>query len=155
MNQLKLIQNEYFLTETSLAQYVESDALPGMTFINCNFENVRFGIVATVLGSCSFQNCIFNRFDCRKLIVSGCSFEDCQIINCELPRAEFGKTHFKNCEFLSVNLLASDFDTCTFKGTTFLKSNLDLLGVTNVKVWTSNEWVEIEEVSSFQNYFGQ
>ena len=155
MDQNKLIQNQVFLNENSLAQYVEWDALPGMTFINCKFENVHFAMVANVLGSCSFQNCIFDHFDGRKLIISGCSFEDCQLINCELPRAEFDKTHFKNCEFLSVNLLASDFDKCTFKETTFLKSNLDLSRVANVKVWTSEEWVEIEEVSSFEKHFGQ
>ena len=68
-----LIQNQYFINETSLAQYIEWDALPGISFVNCNFEKVY--LLGTVFGSCSFQNCTFKHFNARKSKFSGCHFE--------------------------------------------------------------------------------
>ena len=68
-----------------------------------------------------------------------------------MTRAEFYDTHFKNCEFLGVDLAASDFDDCKLETTRFLKSNLNFIGVENVKVWESKKWVEIKDFSSFQN----
>jgi hypothetical protein len=32
-----IIQNEYFLTESSLAEYIKCDALPRLSFQNFNF----------------------------------------------------------------------------------------------------------------------
>ena len=144
-----LIQNQYFLNETSLAQYIEWDALARVFFVNCNFEKVH--LLGKVFGSCSFQNCTFNHFNARKAKFSSCHFEDCKITNSDMTRAEFYDTHFKNCEFLGVDLAASDFDSCKLETTRFLKSNLNLILVENVKVWGSKEWVEIEDFSSFQN----
>ena len=68
-----------------------------------------------------------------------------------MTRTEFYDTHFKNCEFLGMNLTASDFYTCTLETTRFFKSNLDLILVEDVKVWKSNEWLQIEDFSSFEN----
>lgn len=67
-----------------------------------------------------------------------------------MTRAEFYDTYFKNCKFLSVDLAASDFHKCKFKETSFFKSNLNFIGVEEVKVWKSNEWVEIRDFSSFE-----
>ena len=142
-----LIQNQYFLNETGLAQYIEWDALARVSLVNCNFEKIH--LLGKVFGSCSFQNCTFNHFNARKAKFSSCHFEDCKIINSDMTRAEFYDTHFKNCEFLGVDLAASNFDRCKLKSTKFLKSNLNLILVEDVKVWKSKEWVEIKDFSSF------
>ena len=97
-----LIQNQYFLNENSLAQYIEWDALARISFVNYNF-----------------QNCTFKHFNARKAKFSSCHFEDCKITDSNMTRAEFYDTHFKNCEFLGVDLAASDFDRCKFEGTRF------------------------------------
>jgi uncharacterized protein YjbI with pentapeptide repeats len=143
-----LIQNQYFLNENSLIQYIEWDALARICFVNCNFEKVH--LLGKVFGSCSFQNCTFNHFNTRKGKFSSCHFEDCKITNSDMTKTEFYDTHFKNCKFLGVDLAASDFDNCKLETTTFFKSNLTFILVENVKVWKSKEWVEIKDFSSFQ-----
>lgn len=136
-----LIQNQYFLNENSLAQYIEWDALARVFFVKCNFKKVH--LLRKVFESCSFQNCTFNHFNAKKAKFSSCHFEDCKIINSDMTRAEFFDTHFKNCEFLGVDLAASNFDWCKLKSTRFFKSNLNLILVEHVKVWKSKKWVEI------------
>ena len=148
-----LIQNQYFLNENSLIQYIEWDALARVSFVNCNFEKVH--LLGKVFGSCSFQNCTFNHFNARKGKFSSCHFEGCKITNSDMTRAEFYDTHFKNCEFLGVDLAASDFFSCKLETTRFFKSNLNLILVKNVKVWKSKEWVEIEDFSSFQKHLDE
>ena len=106
-----LIQNQYFLNETSLAQYIQWNALARVSFVNCNFEKVH--LLGKVFGSCSFQNCRFNQLDTRKAKFSRCHFEDYKITNSDMTRAEFYNTNFKTCEFLSVNLGANNFDCAT------------------------------------------
>ena len=145
-----LIQNQYFLNETSLAQYIEWDVLARVSFVNCNFEKVH--LLGKVFGSCSFQNCTFNHFNARKAKFSSCHFEDCKITNSDMTRVEFYDTHFRKCEFLGVDLAASDFDKCKLEETRFFKSNLDLILVEDIKVWQSKEWVEIKDFSNFETY---
>jgi len=65
MNQIKLIQNEYFLTESSLAEYIKCDALPRLSFQNCKFDKVDF--VGNVFGSCSFKDCAFKYLNTQSL----------------------------------------------------------------------------------------
>jgi len=148
-----MIQNQHFLNQNSLAEYIECDALARISFVNCTFENIELG--GTVFGSCRFQNCIFNNFNARKAKFSSCCFEECKITNSDITRAGFYETHFKNCEFLGVDLAASDFDSCKFKGTRFFKSNLDFILVEEVTVWKSNEWFKIEDFSSFKKHLDQ
>jgi uncharacterized protein YjbI with pentapeptide repeats len=148
-----LIQNKHFPNASSFAQYIEWYALARISFINCSFENVSLSGI--VFGSCSFQNCTFNNFYGRKATFSGCQFEDCQITNSNMTRAEFYDSSFTKCNFLAVNLRASDFDSCKFKRTRFFKSNLELLLINDVKVWESNQWVEIEDGFSFEKYFDE
>ncbi len=143
-----IIQNQHFSSKTSLAKYVEWDALAGISFVSCTFENVQLG--GKVFGTCSFQDCIFNDFVVRKATFSNCCFEDCKITDSDMTRGDFYKTYFKNCEFSGVDLAASDFYSCKFKKTKFFRSNLDLIIARNVKVWKSKEWVKIEDFSSFQ-----
>lgn len=132
------------------ARNVEYDALARISFVNCNFEKVYFA--GKGVGSCNFQNCIFNHFNARKGTFSTCCFENCKITDSDMTKAEFYDTHFQNCEFLAVDLAASDFEKCEFKGTRFFKSNLDFIGVEDVKVLKSKEWVEIEDLSSFKKH---
>jgi len=82
-----LIQNQYFISENSLIQYIEWYALARISFVNC-----------------SFQNCRFNHFNARKGKFSNCHFEGCKITNSDMTRVEFYDTHFKNFELLSVDL---------------------------------------------------
>jgi uncharacterized protein YjbI with pentapeptide repeats len=148
-----LIQDQYFLNENSLRQYIKCDALPRISFVNCNFEKVQ--LMGKVFGSCSFQNCTFNHFNARKGNFSSCHLEGCKITNSDMTRVEFYDTHFKNCKFLGVDLAASYFDDCKLETTRFFKSNLSFIGVNNVKVWKSKEWVEIEDFSSFQKHLDE
>ncbi|MFT4612863.1 MAG: hypothetical protein ACI9OT_002254 [Gammaproteobacteria bacterium] len=143
-----IIQNQHFSNESSLAKYIEWDALARISFVNCDFEKVH--LLGKVIGSCSFQNCTFNDFNARKAKFSSCHFEDCQITNSDMTRAEFYDSSFTNCNFLAVDLAASDFGSCKLKRTTFFKSNLDLILVEDVKVWKSNEWIEIKDESNFE-----
>ena len=136
----RLIQNQDFLTENSLVQYIEWDALARVFFVNCSFEKVH--LVGKVFGSCSFQNCTFNHFTARKAKFSNCHFEDCKLTNSDMTRAEFYDTHFKNCEFLAVDLAASDFDNCKLETTRFFNSNLEFVLVKNVKIWKSKGWIK-------------
>jgi uncharacterized protein YjbI with pentapeptide repeats len=149
----RLIHYQYFLTENSLRQCIAWAALARISFVNCNFENVSLNV--TVFGSSIFENCTFNQFEARKCKFSNCHFEGCKITNSGMTRAEFYDTHFKNCQFLGVNLQASDFDSCTLETTRFFRSNLGFIGVENVKVWKSKEWVEIEDFSSFQKHLDE
>ena len=48
-----LIQNQYFLNENSLAQYIEWEALARVSFVNCNFEKVH--LLGKVLGLVVFK----------------------------------------------------------------------------------------------------
>ena len=148
-----LIQNQDFLGEDSLKQYIKCDALPRISFVNCNFEKVH--LLGKVFGSCSFQNCTFNHFNARKAIFSSCHFEDCKITNSDMTRTDFYATHFKNCDFLGIDLTASDFENCKFNGTRFFESNLNLILVQNVKVWKLNAWIQIKDFSSFEKHLGE
>ena len=73
----RLIQNQHFLNENNLIQYIEWDALARISFINCNFEKVY--LLGKVFGSCSFQNCTFNYFSARKGKFSSCDFDSCKL----------------------------------------------------------------------------
>lgn len=144
------VKNEQFSDlsdRNNLAKYIEWDALPGISFVNCSFENIH--LLGKVLGSCSFQNCRFNNVNLRKATISGSQFKNCQIMNSDMTRAEFYGSSFTNCNFLKVDLRASDFCRCKFQKTTFFESNLDLIGISDVKVWKSDEWIEIKDFSSF------
>jgi uncharacterized protein YjbI with pentapeptide repeats len=101
--------------------------------------------------------------------------EGCKITNSDITKADFYDTHFKNCTFFEVNFSSTNFDECEFYAshfyncefdfsdfenskfhrTTFLKNNLSSTTVTNVKVWKLNEWVEMEDFSSFQNHLDE
>lgn len=108
-----MIQNQHFSNESSLAEYIEWDALARISFVNCKFNNLS-------LRKCQFSNCNFK------------NFKNCQIVKSDLSRAQFNDSSFGNCEFLK-----SDFDSCKLKRTTFFKSNLALILVEDVKVWES------------------
>jgi uncharacterized protein YjbI with pentapeptide repeats len=142
------IRNQSFLNENNLEKYVKWDAFPGIIFLDCTFEDIN--LLARVFGSCDLKNCNFNNVNFRKCQFSACQFENCQIVNSDLTRADFSNTSFRNCNFLEVNLRASDFMHCEFRETKFSKSNLYLIGVWDVKVWKSNEWIEIKESSNFE-----
>ena len=150
---MDIVQNQYFLNEDSLDQYHNGADFPGLVFVDCYFENVS--VVAKVFGSCSFQNCIFESFEARKTRFANCQFQDCQITSSGMTREEFYDTNFTNCKFFKGNLRASDFSRCTLKMTSFSESNLDVLDLTDVKVWKSNELVKINDFSTFDNPFDQ
>lgn len=67
-----------------------------------------------------------------------------------MTRAEFYDSSFTNCNFLKVDLAASDFDSCKFQKTIFFESNLVLILFEDVKVWKSNEWIELKDFSDFE-----
>ena len=73
----RLIQNQHFLNENNLIQYIEWDALARISFINCNFKKLH--LLGKVFGSCSFQNCTFNYFSARKGKFSSCDFDSCKL----------------------------------------------------------------------------
>jgi uncharacterized protein YjbI with pentapeptide repeats len=71
-------------------------------------------------------------------------------VKLDITRAEFRNCNFKNCEFLNSNLRASNFMECQFVEIIFKNSNLDLILVEDVKVWKSNEGIEIKDESNFE-----
>ena len=139
-----IIQNQDFSNESSLTQYIKYEALARISFINCNFKEID--LMGKVFGKCNFIGCTFNHLNSRKGIISGCHFRDCTITNSDMTRVNFDKSTFINCEFINVDLAASDFCECKLKKTKFLKSNLNFIGLEDVKVWKSKEkeWVEID-----------
>ena len=86
----------------------------------------------------------------RKSKFWGCIFLKCQIKESNLTRAEFNSSISKNCEFLYNNLKATNFMDFEFRETIFKNSNLDLILLEDVKVWKSDEWIQIKDFSSFE-----
>ena len=67
-----------------------------------------------------------------------------------LTGAKFNSSTFKNCEFLNSNLRANNFMDFEFREIIFKNSNLDLILVEDIKVWKSDEWMQIKDFSSFE-----
>ena len=123
-NQERLvISNQTFMHESSLAQYVEWEALSLTNFSNFTFEDIDF--LGRVANFCKFENSEFKNS----------SFRKCQ----------FAKCTFQNCQFIESNLAASDFFGCELFQVKFTNSNLNLIGVHSVKVSNSKQSIEIEE----------
>ena len=142
-NRLK-ISNQTFSNEIDLDQYIEWNALPGIIFVDCTFEELD--LLGKIFGSCKFNNLSF-----RKCQFSNCNFENCQIVNSDLTRAQFEDSSFRNCEFLKSDLAASDFWNCELVETKFKNSNLDHVVAQDIKCWKSNELTEIKKSSNFGN----
>ena len=143
------IRNQTFLNETALNQYVKWNALSLINFVDCRFEKIDF--LGRSINVCKFKNSEFNSFSFRKCQFAKCTFENCRIVKSDLTRAEFHDCNFRNCEFLQSDLAASDFWNCEFRETIFKNSNLDFIIVEDVKVWKSNEWIQIKDFSNFEN----
>ena len=143
------IRNQTFTNEIDLDQYIEWNALAGIIFVNCRFEELD--LLGKVFGSCDFKDCKFNHLSFRKCQFSNCKFENCQIVNSDLTRAEFDDSSFRNCEFLKSDLAASDFRRCELIETTFKNSNLDCIVARDIKCWKLNQLIKIKKSSSFGN----
>jgi uncharacterized protein YjbI with pentapeptide repeats len=137
------IRNKTFLNETALNQYVKWNALSLINFVDCRFEEIDF--LGKSIKVCKFKNSEFSYFSFRKCQFATCTFENCRIVKSDLTRVEFRNCNFINCEFLQSDLTASDFWNCEFSQTTFKHSNLNFIIVQDVKVWTSKEWVEVND----------
>jgi uncharacterized protein YjbI with pentapeptide repeats len=136
-------QNQHFSDQNKLLKNYVEIGFPGITFINCDFEDIFLG--SSVFGRCHFQSCTLTNVFSRKATFSGCNFRDCCFKGGEFRRADFYDSSFENCDFVSVDLLGSDFNSCQFKKTRFFKSAF-FISVTDAKVWISNEWVEIDDI---------
>ena len=143
------IRNQTFTNEIDLDQYIEWNALAGIIFVNCRFEELD--LLGKVFGSCDFKDCKFNNLSFRKCQFSNCKFENCQIENCDLTRAEFSDSSFRNSRFLKSDLAASDFRRCELVETKFKNSNLDFIVARNLKCWKSNQLIKIKKSSNFAN----
>lgn len=71
----------------------------------------------------------------------------------DLTRIEFRNCSFINCKFLQSDLAASDFWNFKFRETTFNHSNLNFIIVEDVKVWKSDELIQIKDFSNFEDHF--
>jgi uncharacterized protein YjbI with pentapeptide repeats len=143
------IRNQTFTNEIDLDQYLEWNALAGIIFVNCRFEELD--LLEKVFGSCDFKDCKFNNLSFRKCQFSNCKFENCQIVNSDLTRAEFDDSSFRNSQFLKSDLAASDFRRCELVETTFKNSNLDRIVDRDIKCWKLNQLTKIKKSSSFAN----
>ena len=143
------IRNQTFTNEIDLDQYIEWNALAGIIFVNCRFEELD--LLGKVFGSCDFKDCKFNHLSFRKCQFSNCKFENCQIVNSDLTRAEFDDSSFRNSQFIKRNLAASDFRRCEFIETTFKNRNLDRIVARDIKCWKLNQLIKIKKSSSFVN----
>ena len=72
---------------------------------------------------------------------------DCRFEDLDLLGTIFGSCNFKNCEFLKSDLYASDFRRCELFQIKFKNSNFNLILARSVKVWKSNEWIEVKDFS--------
>jgi uncharacterized protein YjbI with pentapeptide repeats len=142
------IRNQTFRNEIDLDQYIEWNALAGIIFVNCIFEELD--LLGKVFGSCDFKDCKFNHLSFRKCQFSNCRFQNCQIIYSDLTRAEFHDCSFRNSQFLKSDLAASNFWNCEFSETKFKNSNLDLIVARDLKCWKSNQLTEIKKSSNFE-----
>lgn len=143
------IRNQTFTNEIDLDQYIEWNALAGIIFGNCRFEELD--LLGKVFGSCDFKDCKFNHLSFRKCQFSNCRFQNCQIINSDLTRAKFHDCSFRNSQFLKSDLVASNFWNCEFSETIFKNSNLDLIVARDLKCWKSNQLIKIKKSSNFAN----
>ena len=58
------IRKQTFTNEIDLDQYIEWNALAGIIFVNCTFEELD--LLGKVFGSCDFKDCKFNNLSFRK-----------------------------------------------------------------------------------------
>ena len=147
-SKLVLGNNESFSNEDILDKYLQLSILGGVNFVNVSFKNVDF--TGSFFSKTIFENCKFNSGIVRKSEFWDCTFQNCQVKNSDLTKVEFNSSTFKNCEFLNSNLRATNFMKCEFKESTFKNSNLDLILAWDVKVWESNNYIEIEKSSNFE-----
>lgn len=73
-------------------------------------------------------------------------------MECNLTKSDFNNSIFTNCKFQEVNFIASALKYCEFTEPKFENIDLDLgyMIVIDLKVWKSNEWIEIKDFSSFE-----
>ena len=148
-NQERLvISNQIFMHESSLAQYVEWEALSLTNFSDCTFEDIDF--LGRVVNFCKFENSEFKNSSFRKCQFAKCTFQNCQLVDVDLTRGEFRNCNFINCQFIESNLAASDFFGCEFFQVKFANSNLNLIGAQSVKVSNLKQSIEIEESSNLE-----
>ena len=147
-DRLVLGNNEKFLNEIVLNHSLQCSVLGGINFVNLTFKNIDF--TGSFFSKTIFENCRFSNVIFRKSEFWSCTFLECQIKESNLTRAEFNSSTFKNCEFLNSNLRASNFMDFEFRETIFKNSHLDLILVEDVKVWKSDEWIQIKDFSSFE-----
>ena len=151
-NTLELTE-ENFSNEILLNEYLQCAILGKINFFNCDFESIDF--TGSTFVACKFNNCRVKNTTFRKSQFWNSTFESCQIEKCDLTRGGFYGGNFKNCNFLDVNLRASDFSDFEFIETKFNNSNLDLIGVRSVKLWQSNQCIEIEKSSNFKEFLNK
>ena len=82
-------------------EYLESEDLSCLSFINCMFEN------------CTFTDCDFERS----------SFVDVTFISCDLSNSSLDSSYLSRCEFRSCKLVGAEFKDCSIQGVTFESSN--------------------------------
>lgn len=144
-----MIRNQTFRNEIDLNEYIQWNALPGIIFISCRFEELD--LLGKVFGSCDFKDCKFNHLRFRKCQFRNCKFENCPIVNSDITRAEFDDSSFKNSQFIKSDLAASYFLGCKFIETTFKNSNLDRISARDIKCWKFNQLLKIKKSSNFAN----
>lgn len=147
-DKLVLGNKEKFSNEIILNQSLQCSVLGGIHFVNLTFKNIDF--TGSFFSKTIFENCRFSNLILVKSEFWSCTFLECQIKESNLRRAEFNSSTFKNCQFLNSDLSASDYMHCKFRETIFKNSHLDLILLKDVKVWKSDEWIQIKDFSSFE-----
>ena len=139
-----------FSNEIVLNKYLQRSVIEELSFVNLTFKNIDFTgsfFCNTIFENCRFINVIFTE--------SGfwsCTFSDCQMTESNFTQADLNSSTFKNCEFLNSNFTASSFMDFEFREVIFKKSNLNLILLTDVKVWKSDELIQIKDFSTFKKF---
>lgn len=97
-----------------------------------------------------FSNEIILNQSLQCSVLGRITFKNLTFKNVDFTGTFFSKIIFENCKFLKSNLKASYFMNSEFKETIFKNSHLDLIMVKAVKVWKSDEWIQIENFSNFE-----
>ena len=145
-----VIGKQTFSNEILFDQDLSCAILSKIHFLNCEFEEVDF--TGSYFGTCIFENCTFQNTIFYKCEFWKCTFQNCQILECNLTKSDFNTSIFTNCKFQEVNFISSALKYCEFTEPKFENIDLDIeyMIVVDLKIWKSNELIEIKDFSSFE-----
>ena len=148
-NEDLIIGDKTYSNETISDQYLQGSMLGTIKFYNINFNQVDFSVSAFI--NCCFKDCIFNEVTFQKCEFWNPTFENCKINKSDWTKATFHKSIFRDCLFIDSDLTTSTVSESEFISTKFQNTNLKQITAWSVKIWKSDQYVEINDPLEFEN----